>query len=108
MSLNEFAVLLGGFVAAFFAGFLGTRRGDNKASGATGNVPPFSLVGPTLADSVMMQKYTEETGRLADEVANLVKVMTRVADGNEDRKNDKIAELMEQVREKLDGPPRRR
>lgn len=107
MSLND-VLIVGALVASVIAGLLGFRRGDVLRATNAKTTAPFALVGPTLADSQLMEEQTKAMMALAEQ-------LKRLADQGDERKASKthrIEELMEKLAERLDtpdeAPPRRR
>lgn len=113
MSLND-VLIIGALVASVIAGLLGFRRGDSlrASQNASTTQAPFALVGPTLADSQLMQQWIIAEGKQTEALEALTVQIKRIADYNDERKaskSDRIEELMARLAEKLDeAPPRRR
>lgn len=106
MSISElfgFGIVLAGIIAAL----LGYKRGDVLRVSQASNPAPFALVGPTLADSQIMERWIAANLKQTEAMEKLVVVLGRLADHTEEKKTDKIADALQRLTEKLDEQERR-
>lgn len=110
------AIILGTLIAACLAALFGKKRGDqlNATSHTTtaSTTAQYALVGSTLADSAMMQRQIEVTGRLADAMEGVHEQLIRHNDAEANsatEQRDRMIDALQRLEERLEEePPRRR